>query len=146
MAEPAFTDDEIITVFQVINKPAADFFTLTDEMGTAMYGLDFSGGNPGDSLQTIFNTIVAAMQAKADAYKIRIRKLICEWLKVDLKTVEIKNGSVGDITGLEFAYENKRKEIRRQMVNLIPFLDQYDALEKRTQGNSGNPLQVKRMR
>jgi len=137
MAAPPLTADEIDSVFEVLEVPNVAGYSVLHNIGSvAVMAI------PGVAAAN--TRINAAIVALADNSILVVRDLVAKWVDVRLKVGKMEAGSVGDLNGLSYTWDDYRTQVRRLMLSKLPFYKLHEVLAKEEQGGGGLCIPVTR--
>lgn len=147
MGLPAgFTEDNEISLFEALGIPMTDKgYTVMDQFGTVRRAMTI---NPSQVVKGEIEAYLNDITEFTAAKQTRCLKYLSQWDQLELVSVRMLNGSVGDLTNITQDVREQRDLIRERIRVLVPFYDRYTMLKKLSEGpesqgiGSGNDMMI----
>lgn len=117
------TESETISLFEAISVPhAAQVFKLTAD-GTFAVGRITEYDDVTERANARVLTHINELSAEMIT---RLKEYIAQWDRAKLSYVSVDAGSVSDLSGVTVDPEQRRKNIRSLILNIVPFWREQD--------------------
>jgi len=138
----AMTVDRQIALFEALDVPYATQFNTLDGMGALSSQTDISNSTSGQA-KTAILAFVASLENMPSVVTV-LNTYLDRWTTISTKVTAI-NGSIGEVSGVTYDYENERTLLAKRIQLLVPFYKWHEVLARQA-GESKNKSTIEVIR